>query len=419
MKAAVFVSPLSLAAKICLYFVVSVNGQAAWDAALHLHDAGTAANLSAYCLDGSRGGFYYRPASNPASATKWKFHFQGGGWSGSVYASYLRGKSILGSSNIWTPWLSQLWPPEHAGFYGLMSANDTSVNPFGDFNFVWLAYCDGSSQTSDVAEPVVYNGTLVHFRGRALLDAHLFELERLYGFLSSATEVIISGTSAGGLSTNLHSSFIKSQLRAPGARLVAMPDAGFWWDTTAYSKTTVHPWLNLMNGAIVESVWNSTLRGALATCLADLAPQNLAARCYTQPYMHAYQVDVPFFVLQSLYDTYNLAYCADLNCDLLNTTSCSPAQVAAIQTFHTELLGNITSAQAPFAERDSYFLTACFQHEESCRAYDWYGITINGQTPNSTFYNWYTTGVGSDAARIDEPFPSDNTCSYNVSHGAC
>ena len=26
-------------------------------------------------------------------------------------------------------------------------------NPFGDWNFVWLAYCDGSSQTSDREQP--------------------------------------------------------------------------------------------------------------------------------------------------------------------------------------------------------------------------------------------------------------------------
>lgn len=118
--------------------VVGSLGQASWDATLHLHDAGTAANLNAYCLDGSRGGFYYRPASSAESATKWKFHFQGGGWSASVSSSYYRAQSILGSSATWTPTLSRFWLPEGAGFYGLMAANDTSINYFGDWNFVWF-----------------------------------------------------------------------------------------------------------------------------------------------------------------------------------------------------------------------------------------------------------------------------------------
>ena len=68
---------------------------------------------------------------------------------------------------------------------------------------------------------------MLHFRGRALLDAHLVELERLYKFRSTATEVVVSGTSAGGLSAHLHSSFIADQLMT-SARLVAAPDAGFW-----------------------------------------------------------------------------------------------------------------------------------------------------------------------------------------------
>ena len=74
---------------------------------------------------------------------------------------------------------------------------DEVDNPFGDWNFVWLAYCDGSSQTSDRADPHTLNdGTTLHFRGRALLDAHLHELETQHAFLSTAEEVIISGTSA-------------------------------------------------------------------------------------------------------------------------------------------------------------------------------------------------------------------------------
>ena len=58
----------------------------------------------------------------------------------------------------------------------------------------WLAYCDGTSQTSDRFDPVVVGGQTIHLRGRALLDAHMFELEREHQFLSTASEVIISGS---------------------------------------------------------------------------------------------------------------------------------------------------------------------------------------------------------------------------------
>lgn len=169
-------------------------GQAAWDARLEMHAPETTARFNAVCLDGSPAGYYFRPASNPAAATKWKFHFCGGGWCTSEETCYSRGfggspHPQMGSSQSWPPWLSTLLLPPGAAFYGLMSQNESSVNPFGDWNFVWLAYCDGSSQLSDRDAPFEFNGSLVHLRGRAILDAHLYELERVHGFLSTATEV--------------------------------------------------------------------------------------------------------------------------------------------------------------------------------------------------------------------------------------
>jgi hypothetical protein len=80
----------------------------------------------------------------------------------------------------------------------------------------------GTSQTSDRTTPLMVGGKPIYMRGRAILDAHLHELEAQHQFLSTATEVIISGTSAGGMSTLMQSSFIRSQLTAPGAKLVAV-----------------------------------------------------------------------------------------------------------------------------------------------------------------------------------------------------
>lgn len=117
----------------------------------------------------------------------------------------------------------------------------------------------------------------------------------------------------------------------------------------------------------------------------------------------------------------NLGICYGLGCNLTAPGSCSPAEAAAITAYADDLRGNVTGVvAASFPGRDSYFLTSCFQHEESCRAVDWYGITINGQTPNSTFYNWYTTGVGPNARRVDGPWPSDASCAPpGYYHGSC
>lgn len=322
--------------------------------------------------EGSRGGYYFRPASSPSAKTKWKFHFMGGGWCKDEAGCVSRSKILLGSSKLWTAQLSQLWAPEYAGFYGLMDANAT--NPFGDWNFVWPAYCDGTSQTSDRTEPLVVDDkTVLHFRGRALLDAHLHDLELDHQFLSTATQVIVSGTSAGGMSTYMQSSYIKSQLTHPAARLVAVPDAGWWWDHTAYSNSSLRPWLDSMTRAIGPELWNATLRGASAGCLAD-PPRGDKVYCYTQPYAYSY-LDVPTFVVQSLADPANLAACYNMPCKLNGSEvgDCSAKEVAAIGQFGEALKTSILTAQSksPHKGIDSHFMTTCAQHEETCRAFDW------------------------------------------------
>ena len=383
-----------------LFFLPGATAQASWDAALHLHDPATAAQFNAYCLDGSRVCYYYRGASSSAASTKWKFHFMGGGWCFDGSSCVGRSKTLLGSSSYWTPTLSALWSA-NAGFYGLMSANDTAVNPFGEWNFVWLAYCDGSSQTSNREDPVVVGSTTLHYRGRALLDAHLFELERQFGFLSTATEVIISGTSAGGMSTYMHSSFIKTQLRAPGARLVAVPDAGFWWDVPRYGGGA-SIWLDNMRTATPEANWNATLRGNQGACLAA-PPSGNPLLCYTQPHAYAF-LDVPTFVVQSLADPANFGICWGLPCSLKGNDpgNCNAQELAAVASFGAWMGDNITLAQSQFGGRDGHFLTSCNQHEESCRSFDWWGINVGGATMNSTFFNCAWAGARA-AAPLSPP----------------
>ena len=76
-----------MAASLCLALLVftfsaasaifAPSSPAPWDAVLHLHSNASREAFNARCLDGTNGAFYFRPASSPAAATKWKLHFQG------------------------------------------------------------------------------------------------------------------------------------------------------------------------------------------------------------------------------------------------------------------------------------------------------------------------------------------------------
>jgi hypothetical protein len=415
-----------------------------WDARLFLHSDATATALNAACLDGSKGGFYYRPAFSPAARNKWKLHFMGGGWAFTPEELLSRSRGLTGSSRTWQPWLGTFF-----GFFGLDSLNDTSVNIVGDYNFVWFAvrfcgpplrlsrlssqrtparphppratptppppqYCDGTSQTSDLVAPLVVNGTALHLRGRALLDAHLLELDFSFNFTASATEVIVGGTSAGGLSVHLHAPLLAARL--PRARVVAVPDAGWWWDTPSFASPAERPWLDAMTPAV--ALWNASFNPANPAAAACAAANAAApARCLTQPYQAAFST-VPTFHAQSLYDSAGLSYCYHMPCRLAgrDAGSCNAEQVAGIQAYAARVRASIEGASR---EGDGWFLQGCSQHETSCRALDWFGVaTPNGKTMNSTFAEWWS-GAG-PGREVDAAWPLDASCAAaSFDHGFC
>jgi len=90
------------------------------------------ADTQARCMDGSRNGYYFRPASSAAGAKNWVVEMQGGGWCYNEGACYGRTRPAysgghLGSSNNWS--LSH-------GTYCLDNQ---------DWNRVFLSYCSGVS----------------------------------------------------------------------------------------------------------------------------------------------------------------------------------------------------------------------------------------------------------------------------------
>ncbi len=81
----------------------------------------------------------------------------------------------------WPPLLSQV---TYVTPGGLLSDDDT-VNPdFATWSFAWVMYCDGTSYTGNNSEPVVFNGTIMYFRGRLILDAIFSDLVEVCGPLA-------------------------------------------------------------------------------------------------------------------------------------------------------------------------------------------------------------------------------------------
>jgi hypothetical protein len=80
---------------------------------------------------------------------------------------------------------------------------------------------------------VTFQNQTLHFRGRAILDALLEDL-RINQGLADASEVVVSGSSAGGLTVYLHLDAIAAAF-GTNTRVVGMVDAGYFLDANTTS----------------------------------------------------------------------------------------------------------------------------------------------------------------------------------------
>ena len=251
------------------------------------------------CLDGTPFGYYV--ATN-SSSSDWVIDIAGGGWCTTAAECLQRidgtSSNRLASSSGWGP---------IGGGSGITSANVADNPVFATYNRVSFPYCDGSSFTSHRETPLpTPNGSktaLLHMRGAANLRAAIASLKKRHG-MKHVRHLVVTGGSAGGLSTFLHTDLL-GQL-AGAQDVVGMPDAGAfrvlpppaccaWADIVALHNAT---------GALNPKCVATENRKPTA---AGLGGDNSAWRCFTAPtLLGGGYVKAPLFVLQSQFDHFQV-----------------------------------------------------------------------------------------------------------------
>ena len=127
----------------------------------------------------------------------------------------------------------QLAPEAGADIGGVMS-QDCSLNPdFCTWNKLFMHYCDGASFGGGRTDPIEISTRAgkpaqMWLRGRNNFDAVIsYFLSNSSLGMSKATEVILSGGSAGGLAVFYNLDHLATLLPKT-TRLVGFPDAGFF-----------------------------------------------------------------------------------------------------------------------------------------------------------------------------------------------
>ncbi|XP_020702644.1 pectin acetylesterase 8 isoform X2 [Dendrobium catenatum] len=167
----------------------------------------------AVCLDGSPPAYHLSPGFG-SGVNNWLVQIEGGGWCNNISTCLARKCSRLGSSKQMA---------KQIAFSGILS-NRQSFNPdFYKWNKVKVRYCDGSSFTGDVdrVNPV----TKLHYRGARIWVAIMEDL--LAKGMDRAENALLSGCSAGGLTSIIHCDNFRSLLPV-SARVKCLSDAGFF-----------------------------------------------------------------------------------------------------------------------------------------------------------------------------------------------
>jgi len=177
------------------------------------------ANEGAVCLDGTPSLYYFK-AGSPANSTKWVLHILGGGLCFTDEECYERSLTLLGSSLYW---------PEKMAYGGPLNENATYNPDFYDWNHAFFAYCDGACFSGDREDPSSFQGHKLYYRGYRIFKATLNDLLQTKG-LDKATDVLVVGDSAGGISTFIHIDQIKAMMPKSVTRFKAAPLSGVFLD---------------------------------------------------------------------------------------------------------------------------------------------------------------------------------------------
>lgn len=251
-------------------------------------------------------------------------------------------------------------------------------------------FCSGGSWTGNAA-PVDVNGTTIYYRGRPLLDALIDDL--LGKGLSSATNLLWSGCSAGGLTTYLHADYVASRMPS-SVQTLALADAMFAVESDSWQGEPLYP-TRMRWG---YHAWNASA-SVNQKCLKSLGGGDGSTgwQCMFGATAAQY-VDTPLFVVNSKFDTWQKAAIIGVNCTKI--TECTAQQQAYWAAYGTKMVQLLHS----MPPQHGAFVTNCQAHCQTGTSSDWNGRTINGTVMGTAFGEWYAdrTAKGTRAFKYVE-----------------
>ena len=338
-----------------------------WDPAL-CHDANLtllpqpSTTDAPACLDGSPYGVYFR--KSPTMSSKYTMFIQGGGWCYDEHDCLSRSKTDIGSSTKW---------PSTSGCGCMNVKEDGSIDDA--CNCIWLEYCDGASFSGFRAQPWPVNGSnhTLTFRGIRNLDAALDWATENAG-LANATEFVLTGGSAGGLSTFLHADRVAARVRAVapgtirhgGGAIHAAPFTGFFLDHSNFQNNTATSYDAKVKYIFhMQNLSTGDGGGLMKACQVQYPEEPWL--CFMSPHMARF-IETPFFMFNSRFDQWQLA-------NIFQSGWKTPSEKSGVIQYGADFL---TDWHAVVAPPNGAMITTCI-----CHACNWTSFILGAEQKNS------------------------------------
>ena len=210
----------------------------------------TADKHGAKCLNGAAPAVEIRLNK---SSTQWMLFLEGGGWCyGATQDATIASCAGRGGFNPPSESAADLSSGKTGDYGGVMGSSSDSNPDFHTWNQIFIHYCDGASMGSSRTEPIAVKDkkgkpAQLWMRGRNNFNAVIDDLLSTQG-MNKATEVILSGGSAGGLAVFYNVDHLVTLLPS-SVRVTGFPDAGCTYRASlclpaapdARLPTTQHP----------------------------------------------------------------------------------------------------------------------------------------------------------------------------------
>ncbi|KAG8375263.1 hypothetical protein BUALT_Bualt10G0082300 [Buddleja alternifolia] len=354
----------------------------------------------AVCLDGSPPAYHLNRGSG-AGINNWLVHIEGGGWCNNATTCLARRNNRLGSSKQMVKQLA---------FSGILS-NKPQFNPdFYNWNRIKVRYCDGASFTGDVEE--VDPATKLYYRGARVFLAIMEDL--LAKGMKNAENAVLSGCSAGGLTSILHCDSFKALLPI-GTKVKCFSDAGYFINTKDVSQAQ-H----------IEAFYNDvvTTHGSAKNLPQSCTLKMKPSLCFF-PQNAARDIRTPLFITNAAYDSWQIKNIlapgvADPhglwhNCKA-DITKCSASQLETMQGFRLDFLNALN--ELGVSRSRGYFINSCYAHCQTEMQETWLrsdSPMLSNKTIAKAIGDWYHDR--SPFQKIDCPYPCDKTCHNRIFEG--